>query len=337
MAEDYAKKLNILHNKLVKQFTSNKKDIETAKALEGFLNYVVYDKDDAYKFQHKNQDIATVLTRELANQLRQDPIIKNKFLATVNKGQSGEEAFAYALSKIIENSAKEGKIQNMEENLKNVIIGNAQASIISSSVAKVAENQIKQELAKKTGNIRQYTQYALRSGKIDIDMHGINIGVELTGFGKTLSNITASVKNYTDFSIHLENLNRFKAVQATLAELYPKLDQEGLFNYAKYLINQSSSNNQLAEHILHISYIYALTGYGQTYFFKAAEAFDTKIEKKYAKFLMYNNNEDRIIKIQSTREIVRQLLNQKSAYGRTFSSRQKLKGSSYEIRLILDK
>ena len=339
---DYSSKLIEVHNKLVAQFQDNKQDIKTAEALEKFLNYVIYpEKNSTFPQNKQDSDIAAVLTEELAIKLRKDNKLKKLFtgenasdnISNLSKGDMGEEAFARALYKIIKNASQK-RMPTMKKSLENVIIGNAQATVLIDGFREEAEKEINKQLqAGKKISLSNYTQFGLRKGKVDIDMQELKITADLNSFAKELLNITASVKNYSNFSIHLEDLNRKKAIQAIMSENGEFFNNEDINN----LLTALSEDVEMQKHINHISYLYALTGYGQTYIFKNVKNTKAKLEKQYAKFLMYNNAKAQIIKVKSTNEIIKNMLEESSAYGTAFSSRLKSDNIHYETRLRLDK
>lgn len=339
---DYSSKLIEIHNKLITQFQDNKQDVKTAEALEKFLNYVVYpEKNSIFPQNEQDSDIAAVLTKELAIKLRKDNKLKKLFtgedtndnISNLSKGDMGEEAFARALYKIIKNTSQK-RMPTMKKSLENVIIGNAQATVLVDGLIEETEKEINKQLqAGKKVSLSNYTQFGLRKGKIDIDMQELKITANLNDFAKELLNITASVKNYSNFSIHLEDLNRKKAMQAIMSENGEFFNNEDVDK----LLIALSEDAEMQKHIDHISYLYALTGYGQTYIFKNIKNTKARLEKQYAKFLMYNNAKAKIIKIKSTNEIIKNMLEGSSAYGTAFSSRLKSDNIHYETRLRLDR
>ena len=159
-------------------------------------------------------------------------------------------------------------------------------------------------------------------------MTQIELTESLNSYAKKLMEITATVKNYTDVTIDLEDLNREKALQAILSETYPRMSKESLDSYTNVL--SMTLNNDLEQHILHLSYIYALTGYGQVYI----DHINMEVERKYAKYLMYNNRAERKIVIKSTKDILNQLVfSQSSILENAFKSRYSKSKDRFEISL----
>lgn len=322
MADKYtssalSRKLNGLHKRLASKFKVDGEEVAIAQSLEDFLNFVVYGKGLPKNFN----SLEGLLTMELAEQLKTDPRLTALFKTTYKKGLSGEQAFAYAIKRIVESKAP-SILEKISDDLHEVVIGGKTATIVSQKV----QNELERELITKgeKANTRLYTQFDARAGKIDVDMTQVNFSAELTGYAQRLMQITASVKNYSDIVVHLENLNREKALQSIMSETYPSMSPASLEGYAQAL----SNNINFEEHILHLSYVYSLTGYGQVYIDKVEES----IERKFAKYLMYNNNKEQFISIKSTKEILSKLIFRSSAV-QGFAARKRTSHEGYEISL----
>lgn len=317
MAENLVMKLDDHHKKLQAQFKSNNSDKKLAKDLETFLNYVVYEKD----LPNKRNTLSGLMDQALIDDIRKDPRIIALFkgqIKGVSKGVAGEQAFAAALLKIIQHKASAASPEGMKKieeqcakaiqdayNNQGVIIGGQMATIINEVVHEENKEEIQAELIKeKKGSIRKYTEWDAKMGKIDIDMTQIELEGNQSPLVKKLLKITASVKNYKDFRIKLESVNRKKAYLAIMNTLYPnKTSAEINSLFSDYYETKTKhSVFDVDSHLGHMMSLYALTGYGQTYITANA------LEKKYATFLMYNNTQKEVIKIYATHSLIQDSL-----------------------------
>lgn len=289
--------LNQAHSHLESVFNANiNKDIKLARELEQLLNYIIYDKDTSLS--------SNSLWKALNNTARQN--LKNnnnlKHLFSLQGGLAGEEAFASAIAEIIQGI--EPKLnQQITNNIKDFIIGDQQATIVSQRIAKNAAQELKRQIDKDLKNIsiKEYSSWKARMGKIDVDFSSIEIEGKIHSKAKQLLNITASIKNYSSFRVSLEKVNKKKAYLAIMSEAKPKLEKKGLEDLWKIYQIERKNNDPIVEtHIQHLINVYALTGYGQTYINKAKQ----ELERKFARFLMLNNIPAQEIKIQSTKKIV---------------------------------
>lgn len=319
------KKLNAIHNRLSNDFKINKDEEEVARQLELFLNYVVYGQNQSFP-----SDLNELLNKEVAEEIRKDPLIMilfNKGQTNSNqKGKIGEEAFSRMILKILQPQIQQlSSDKNFQDAIQQVIIGNMPATIINKKIANKFSQEIQQSL-EKGKSIRRYTEYAARAGKIDIDFSRLDVSAKLTPFAQQLLKITATVKNYSDFSIHLENVNTRKAYLAIMTELYPNMKQKTINNFFKY-----NHGEQEEQHLSHLMNLYALTGYGQVYIDKMRHT----LERKYAKYLMYNNSAAQKIIIRTTNSIIQNSIFNKKTNSNAFSSRLKSNKKAYSIELLL--
>ena len=199
------KKLKTTHGKIKQSLKPNKEEILIARSLQDFLNWVVYRKGLPKDFN----SLEGLLTESLAEELRKDFRIMNLAKETFNSNQAGEvgeQGFAQAIVKIV-NSVSNQLPSKISEDLREVIIGNRSATILSQKI----QNEYAQQIGDKKTSANKYTQFSARQGKIDIDMTQIELTESLNSYAKKLMEITATVKNYTDVTIDLEDLNREKA------------------------------------------------------------------------------------------------------------------------------
>ena len=320
------KKLNAIHNRLSNDFKINKDEEEVARQLELFLNYVVYGQNQSFP-----SNLNELLSKEVAEEIRKDPLIMNLFKGKIinsnQKGKIGEEAFSRMILKILQPKIQQlSSDKDFQDAIQQVMIGNMSTTIINKKIANKFSQEIQQSL-EKGKTIRRYTEYGARAGKIDIDFSRLDISAQLTPFAQQLLKITATVKNYSDFSIHLENVNIRKAYLAIMTELYPNMKQETINNFFKY-----NHGEQEEQHLSHLMNLYALTGYGQVYIDKMRHT----LERKYAKYLMYNNNAAQKIIVRTTNSIIQNSIFKKTD-SNAFSSRLKSNKKAYRIELQLSK
>lgn len=329
------KKLRTIHNEIIFTQPEVDKDIKTAQYLEEFFNLVVYNKTLS-----EENPIIKELNDEWLNTLRSSNKIKALAeIQTTNtkKGSVGEEGFAELLYQLIDKCTK-GAIENSFES-KAFIIGNKSATLMEGkqieAINKTFQNKVSKELEQifKKKSLRQYTMWDAKAGKIDLSTHiassKITIENQDTPFLEELLNISASVKNYSDFSIHLENVNRKKAYLAIASKLYPDKTEPRLhFEYETYF-SLSKGNEAINTHMSHLINLYALTGYGQVYIDKQAKE---EIISQFANYLFYNNPSKQKIYVFSTKQIVNQLFNNKNSSS-PFSQREK---SNLTIETILN-
>ena len=311
--------LRDIHQKLQKKFTASQQEIKLAKRLEKFLNYVIYDK-----MPEKGSPFDRILTKQIADELKKDSHLRNLFQISTNAeaGQRGEQAFATAITQIVNSLVAPKQKVNVEDAIKEMIIGNQSATIIARNISDDHIVDLKKQL-EAGKSIREYSSWNANFGKIDVDTSLLNIEGNLTPLARQLLNMTLSVKNYTDFQIHLEKVNRKKAYLAIISEIYPKASKQQLEKkYEKYQIKKIGTNLEVEEHLQHLINLYALTGYGQVYIDKAHQ----ELIRKYAKFLAINNRETHTIIIRSTAEIAQQEIfadNGKSGFASRLTSKNK--------------
>lgn len=284
------------HAAIESNFAESAEDEALARRLEDFLNFVVYKK------MPPSNEFDTILTQEIAEELRKDTRLLHLFKSGEGVGVKGENAFAKAIIKTVD-LIQPGLLakSNMTENIKQAIIGNTSATIVAQNLSNEMATGLQKQLEAHK-SIRQYSLWNARQGKIDVDTSLVQITGEPTPLAKQLLNITASIKNYSSFKVHLEKVDRHKAYLAIVSEAYPEKDKAGLEDlYQQYQIEHINNNPIVEEHIQHLINLYALTGYGQAYINKAQGI----IERKFAKFLMVNNRAEGVIKIRSTKAIVK--------------------------------
>lgn len=326
-------KLDDFHKKMQRQFKAKAEDSQLAKDLEDFLNYVVYNREIVGE---KSNDLQALMNNELIESFRNDPIIIKLFqgkVRGVRKGEAGERAFALSLLKIIQHNISSEKTKEvialeMEKAIKDegVIIGKQLATVISERNSKAVLKEIQ---SKKS--ISKYTDFKPRQGKVDIDMGQANIDIDIspTSLAAKLLNITATVKNYSSFSIHLEYVNSRKAYMAIVSELDKKYSSKAIDRMYKqyYETQELVSDHIVGTHLNHFMNIYALSGYGQVYIT------ETDLERKYAKFLMYNNTKEQVIKILSTNQIIRESIFDNEGDLGAFSTRWSKSKKGFETKL----
>lgn len=316
--------LNRAHKSLNDAFKTSAQDAKLAQRLEKFLNYVVYNKGII-----DNGSPDSFFTKELADKIRNQPEIVQLFGKA--GGLEGEQAFATMMLAIIQQSVPSVDIKNMVDK---VIIGDQMATVASQAMLQNASNEIQANLAKGK-SIREYTAWNARQGKIDVDMSEIHIEGDFKPEVYELLKITASVKNYTDFNIHLERVNVEKAYMAIMSEAYPKKKsakelQQMYQDY--YEAKTKAADAEVSTHISHLVNAYALTGYGQAYYSKGDAA---AIEKKYAKFLMVNNRAAQQIAIRSTGDIIKnEIFTAQNTIGAGFG--QRITSSSTKYRDVIE-
>ena len=341
MPFDVTEQLEILHTDLKEKFAINE-DVLIAESLQNFLNFVIYDSEFLINSSN-NLMLNDLLTKELAMELRKDPVImrlgENEQLNANEAGSIGEEGFAAALERIImseieklEDAARQAVINKLKEinygsnGTKSIfIVGESMSTTkisnnLSQDIIDIIKNKMNMTTTKE-GIIRTYA----RQGKNDIDTSSFSMLAELLPKAQSLIGLTASVKNYKGFLIKLEKLNAFKAYFAIMDYLVSddqsKLDEQAVEEIFKQYYNNPSmlkSNPRITAHFNHFSYIYALTGIGQYTLDKDTEKM---ILNQYSRFLFYNNRQAKKIIIKSTRDIVNQLLEDPSVATGFYMSR----------------
>lgn len=320
MSEDLVKNLLAIHNKLKNEFLNQaSQDVGLARKLEDFLNYAIYNNHDA---QQRLLGVSGALSLAHADELKKDTRLKGLFMGegtSQELGNRGEKAFAAAIVKIVNTELKEHKL-HIGDTIEKMNIGSVSATIIADEIAQKHSQAILSALqSEKKSNIRhQYSSWNARQGKIDIDTSqaaGVEIISKLSPEAQSLLNMTLSVKNYRDWQIKLERVNKDKAYRAILSTL-PGSTRESLENAYKdtyeILKNRSRYGADIEAHLTHIAQLYALTGYGQTYL--KTDNLTGDLIKKYARFLAINNRKERKIIIRSTAEIVaNEILNSSGA------------------------
>ena len=303
------------HFAIEAEFNDSANDIALAQKLEDFLNFVIYKKIPP------SNEFDAILTQEIAEEIRKDTRLIHLFKSNEGVGKKGEEAFAKAIIKMV-NLIQPNIITNtVTKSIEQAVIGNMSATVMAQTIGEEYTKELQKQL-EKNKSIREYTSWSARQGKIDIDTSKIEITGNPTGLAKQLLNLTISVKNYSSFKVHLENVDRKKAYLAVMSEVYPdktKIDLSNLENmWIQYQVRHINNDKHVEEHIQHLINLYALTGYGQVYINKTS----AQLERKYAKFLMVNNRAEQNIRIRSTKEIVKNeiLGSQSSGFiGRTTS------------------
>lgn len=288
--------LKNIHSRLELAFQDSQEDVELAKQLEDFLNYVVYNKIPPVN------TFDDFLTQEIADQLKENASLMRLFKTKSSKraGKKGEKAFAQAILEIV-NLMQPNLITNKTEtNLKKVIVGEESATVFAQNLSSDMAEELK-KLLKSKKSVRKYSSWDARAGKIDVDMSGVTCIGEPNELAKKLIAATASVKNYSSFNIGLEKVDRQKAYMAVISEIYPEMTKETLeSSWEYYNFEHLYENPEIENHLQHLINLYALTGYGQAYIDRAKNT----IVRKYAKFLMVNNRSKGEIKIQSTKSII---------------------------------
>lgn len=273
---------------------SSVEDAALAEKLEKFLNFVVYKK------MPPSNTFDTVLTRAMAEELQKDTRLIHLFtMGGKGVGKRGEKAFAEIILQIANLIDPKALKYSVSTSIKKAIIGNVSATVAAQEISQKHAQQLSQKLKGKQ-SIREFTSWNAKQGKIDVDTSQVEIVGAPTGLAKQLLNMTASVKNYTSFRIHLENVDRNKAYLAIMSETYPKLTKESLESL-QFQFKNMENGEIVEEHLTHLIKLYALTGYGQAYINRTKEI----LERKYARFLMVNNRAAQEIKIRSTLAIAR--------------------------------
>lgn len=297
-------KIQSFHTKLASKFKRNVNDEKDAKELEDFFNYIAYGKEGS-----QENPFIKAIDANLRDQLQNSSYIKNlkinykKDVITPYKlGQYGEEGFAYLINLAIlalEKKKLTEKDLNLEEQVKDIIIGDVQATMLSKEILKKIAQEAEKEGNKKLkkskafyGLYKKYGVFALKQGKIDINMAQLNLNINSSSQAKRLSKLSASIKNYSTNIIHLEKVSILKSIQAyhyavTKQRNISKINKE-FFKY--YIDSNLKDKDNFLPHIQHIVSLYGLTGMGQVYIDKTSK---TAVESKLgAKFLMGNIRKD---------------------------------------------
>lgn len=331
------KKLNEIHNQLKNKFKDSAKDIKDAQQLEDFFNYLVYDKN----VNIDNNPFLKNMSNETKKLIQNSSYIKElNILRTVGgqqqlSGQAGEEALSYLILQAIaqlDKTIKEQLEANAEELVEKIIMGNVQATTLSKEVAEQIVSRAAKNGEKAMKNTKQqYGVYAFRQGKIDINTNLLGITITTSPEVERLLHLSASVKNYQRYVIHLETVNRKKAYQGIMANLYPSMSghqTSAIFDYY-YSRKAVRTSEVAAKHFLHITNLYALSGLGQIYIDRTN---NTVIEENLgARFLIANIANKEIIVIPVS-QIASSLHDKK--YGDLFSYENKEKDTWEQRKAI---
>lgn len=318
MITNFTNQLDLIHKELLTEFEQGmEEDIQIAQELEQFLNYAIYNTG-AWA-ETDVQTLSGLLTQELLENITNDQSLKNLFTTKGKnsrlRGKRGERAFAEVIMRILrqeipqlEKSAASLASQLLSSN-QHIIVGKQSTTIqLTDSVIQAIQKYEQASIKPIQDQLYYRTRYT--SGKNDIDTSILEIVKGWSPQAQKLIGLTASVKNYNDFRVHLENLNAQKAYLAIVTQLKNITENEAQALYIKYYLSKEiPADLTVTGHLQHLSMIYALTGFGQY-------AFDTisaqLILQKYSRFLMYNNASASKIIIKSTKDIVAQLIGNSS-------------------------
>lgn len=323
---DLNKQLDVIHTKLKNQFKV-KEDAQLAKELELFFNYVVYQQDSDFN-NSAFKILKGVLKEELLQQLRMNKSLISLFKNTdkKNMGERGEEAFATLLEEILLaniNELEDVAAKEMAKKLKNphsIITGDTLTTVtIPEKMIKIVEKSQQKLIADD-----EYMRFALRKGKTDIDTSSLSFNGAWSEQASKLIGLTASVKNYNDFEVKLENVNRKKAYLAIVPQLKRVSISTASQLYENYFIKKTMPLDEMVmSHLEHVFQIYALTGYGQSIINNAGEI----VMQNYSRFLFYNNPTAKTIIVKSTKQIIQDEILTQSAFV-SFYSKQSLKNKN---------
>lgn len=323
---DLSKQLDNIHKKLQTQFAV-KEDVQLAKELELFFNYVVYQQDS--DFDNNAFEILTkVLRKDLLDKLKTNSDLIELFTDTKKEkiGERGEEAFATLLEEILLaniNDLEEIAAAEMVKKLKDpksIIKADDLATVtIPEKMVELVEKS-QQKLVSDNSHMR----FALRKGKTDIDTSSLSFEGAWSEQASKLIGLTASVKNYNNFEVKLENVNRRKAYLAVIPQLKRISTSAASQLYENYFIKKTMPPDEnVMLHLEHIFQIYALTGYGQSAINDAGEI----VMQNYSRFLFYNNPSAKKIIVKSTKQIIQDEILTQSAFA-SFYSRQSSKNKN---------
>ena len=287
MAENLLVKLGQIHRRLQKEFANDAAtNRATAIELEKFLNYVIYGQSytiSSGKQTPLQEQINNLVGNRGIELLRHHPEIQK--LRAAGQAQSANQKGIIAenavgrimlqmLKETISSKDNQRKIDAKIEALNSgstdsVVVGHQMATIINNEVLTNYYNELQQNLGS-TINIEEYFQWQRKQGKIDVNMGIIDIDIqaEESILVRELLNVTASVKNYAELTVKLENVNKEKAYTAIIAKLYPEGEAEAnKAIYKSYRAKDKNSKNaqSIDLHMEHLANLYALTGFGQTY------------------------------------------------------------------------
>lgn len=319
---DILKNPDIMHNTLQSNFKRNANEEEDAKQLQEFFEYIIYDKDRS----NGNNPFLKLLSASIREELQKNTYVQNMKINNTSselKGKYGEEGFAYlinsAIALLVNSDRCEQELQQVfnqldKQDITKVVMGDMQASMLSKTVLKqIVQESVKlgQEQAPKAylSLFGKYGTFALRQGKIDVDMGRLELDTKSNSLAKRLSKITATIKNYNANVVHLETVSILKALQGYYYAVTRVRDVKKINkSYENYLLQHVSDENGL-QHIQHIVNIYALTGMGQVYIDRAKH---TMVESKLgAKFLMVNQRKAKKVYIIPTSSVSSLAINDK--------------------------
>lgn len=308
--------LGQMHSKLDANFIRAVQDEKDAKDLQEFFNYIVYD--EAFEEKGKNP-FQKLVTSTLKEELQNSQYVKNLHINykegvrghSINDlGRYGEEGFSFLITSAISILENNGKLEkDLNDSLSNMlkgkkiedsIIGDMQATMLSKTVLKSISNEAVKQGNKKAFQslFKKYGVFALRQGKIDINMSQLDLTVNSNSYAKRLAKLTSSVKNYNKNLVSLENVSVLKAMQGFFYAMTRQRDVKKINDSYTNILKPKLSDENILPHIEHIVNLYALTGMGQVYINKVTKQM---IESKLgAKFFMVNQRASKKIYVIPT-------------------------------------
>lgn len=271
------KQLKKMHDILKKKFKKTK-DLTDFKNLQEFLQFIVFD-DEKNEIDNKNNPFAKFANQALKDELRKSPYVQNLYknfsfgVTTATKlGEYGEQGFSFLLAQAINILEKNGEIEK-DENLKNtiekIIIGKEEATMMPKKVLKKISDEVRLQgqsnIKTFRGLFKKYGVFALKQGKIDIDMARFQFNVNQNQLAKKLSSLAVTVKNYSKDIIHLENVNVLKAYQACHYAITRQRNVKEINKEYDEIFLPILKEYEVLHHMTHIVNLYALTGMGQSY------------------------------------------------------------------------
>lgn len=306
--------LKDIHNDFVKQLTAYEQDAQEAAELEELLQFLYnspnnqgLSKDNP--FQILTQDYLNILRDDITKLLSNSNEAMRTTLNTAKNLQLWEKneyiigkVFSDIIHAAIDKSIKNEEIKDFSQlDFKKTLMGKETATTIKRGIKNLKDSTIE-------------TQWARRFGKIDVSgerLLSLNENYEIKPelLNKLLA-LSASVKTYKDFTLHLERVNHYKALDGIINFLYAKQDAKSPNSQITYFkLRQKIRNKQgnINTHLNHIVQIYALTGIGQTYYIKNENSIsiDDAI-KTFARFLIYISPDGQKVRVFSTAQLIKE-------------------------------
>lgn len=312
------KELQTVHNRMIEKYNLERAaapDIARAKIMTKYLR--IFKGIGEYGNRNNNFFIQTSLEEQAINNIINEVEVELGFKSqtlfrhehiwykggkTDSRNLWGaDDVFEAELRTFLNAAAKQaipkGKIKQSAE-----LVGNLSGNI-SKGLMQGVEKFLKQKISQEVSGNELISKPEFRSGKVDvISFNGIissQINPQWREFIKAFQGAKFTVKNYSSKNgneiIHLGNTNITKSLLGSLKNIVGK-DKEAIHIFYHSLAYGEKGNQIVGQHILHLRFIYELTGGGL--YDKSGKRIDE------ADFFIYNDPNSDNIYVRSTKEMI---------------------------------